>query len=478
MLVRPIGPDDKGRLLDAFERSSPESRYRRFFSPIPRLSAAQLSYLTEIDHHGHEALQAVDPQTEQGLGVARFVRSPDDPTVAEVAVAVVDEWQGRGLASALLHDLAARAREEGIARFSASVLAGNDPIMKLFRKFGDVHVTSRDQGVVELLMDLPEEGIPETLAHTVRAVAQGDIEHHEKWHVHAMPRSGIGGDHRGSMPGATTAMRAKQRKADGLDIRYAESDGAGEETVLLLSPWPESLFAWETIWPRLAATARLVAIDLPGFGKSEGRPELFSPHAMGTFLLTLIDEWGLGHPHVVGPDVATGATLFAAAPDLDRFPSAVVGSGAVSVPLEVTGALKELIEAPDTSQFQAVDGREIVAGALEGIERHTLPEAVREDYLSSYAGDRFVESMAYVRNYPTDLPILADRLGDIRTPVQIIAGRHDRLVPPSNAEFLHDRLPESKLDILDTGHFTWEDGAERYLELTRAWVESHPARRT
>jgi pimeloyl-ACP methyl ester carboxylesterase len=126
---------------------------------------------------------------------------------------------------------------------------------------------------------------------------------------------------------------------------------------------------------------------------------------------------------------------------------------------------------------KAVDSREIVAGALDGIERHTLPEAVREDYLSSYAGDRFVESTAYVRNYPNDLPILAERLGDIPTPVQIIAGRHDALVPPSNAEFLHDRLPESKLDILDTGHFTWEDGADQYLQLTRAWVESHPARR-
>jgi pimeloyl-ACP methyl ester carboxylesterase len=274
-----------------------------------------------------------------------------------------------------------------------------------------------------------------------------------------------------------TQIRTKQREADGLAIRCAETD-AGDETVFLLNPWPESLFAWETIWPRLAETARLVAIDLPGFGKSEGRPELFSPQAMGTFLLKLIDEWELGHPHVVGPDVATGATLFAAAQDADRFPSAVVGSGAASVPLQVTGALKELIEAPDTSQFQALDGREIVAGALDGIERHTLPEAVREDYLSSYAGDRFVESMAYVRNYPNDLPILADRLGDIRTPVQIIAGRHDALVPPSNAEFLHERLGESKLDILETGHFTWEDGADQYLELTRAWVESHPTRRT
>lgn len=280
------------------------------------------------------------------------------------------------------------------------------------------------------------------------------------------------------MPNTTkTQISTKEREADGLAIRCAESDSAGDETVLLLNPWPESLFAWETIWPRLAETVRLVAIDLPGFGQSEGRRDLFSPQAMGTFLLQLIDEWELGHPHVVGPDVATGATLFAAAQDADRFPSAVVGSGAASVPLQVTGALKEIIEAPDTSQFQALDGREIVAGALDGIERHTLPEAVREDYLTSYAGDRFVESMAYVRNYPSDLPVLAEKLGDIRTPVQIIAGRHDALVPPSNAEFLHERLAESKLDILETGHFTWEDGADRYLELTRAWVESHPAKR-
>jgi pimeloyl-ACP methyl ester carboxylesterase len=126
------------------------------------------------------------------------------------------------------------------------------------------------------------------------------------------------------------------------------------------------------------------------------------------------------------------------------------------------------------SAFRALDGREIVDGALE----HTLPEAVREDYLASYAGDRFVESMAYVRSYPSDLPFLAERLGDIRTPVQIIAGRHDALVPPSNAEFLHARLAHSKLDILDTGHFTWEEGADEYLELTRSWIEAHSTARS
>jgi pimeloyl-ACP methyl ester carboxylesterase len=272
-----------------------------------------------------------------------------------------------------------------------------------------------------------------------------------------------------------TRMNTQKRAADGLAIRYAKSDAAGDETVLLLNPWPESLFAWDTIWTRLAQTARLLAIDLPGFGRSEGRAELLSPRAMGLFLLRLIDEWGLGRPHLVGPDVGTGAVLFALSEDLDRFPSAVVGSGGASFPLEVTGALKEIIEAPDVSGFRALDGRDIVAQALEGIERHTLPEAVREDYLSSYAGDRFAESAAYVRSYPSDLPVLAERLGDIRTPVQIIAGRRDTLVPPSNAEFLHARLPGSKLDILETGHFAWEDGADDYLALTRSWIEAHPA---
>jgi RimJ/RimL family protein N-acetyltransferase len=155
VLVRPIRPDDKRRLANAFERSSPGSRYRRFLSPTNKLQSSQLQYLTEIDHHRHEGIQAVDPDTDEGVGVARFVQSPEDPSLAEVAVAVVDDWQGRGLGTVLLHDLAARAREEGIKRFSASVLAENKPMIEAFRRLGDVRVRGRDSGVVELLIELP-----------------------------------------------------------------------------------------------------------------------------------------------------------------------------------------------------------------------------------------------------------------------------------------------------------------------------------
>ena len=131
ILIRPIRPDDREELAEGMRRLSPESRYRRFFTPTSELSAAALSYLTEVDHHDHEALVALDPDSGHGVGVARFVRSADDPEVAEVAVAVADSWHNRGVATALLDRLTQRAREEGVRRFSAEVLAENRPMLEL-----------------------------------------------------------------------------------------------------------------------------------------------------------------------------------------------------------------------------------------------------------------------------------------------------------------------------------------------------------
>src|SRR5262245_42899772 len=102
------------------------------------------------------------------------------------------------------------------------------------------------------------------------------------------------------------------RTIDGLSIRFAETEPRADH-VLLLSPWPESIYAYEAIWARLADRAHLVAVDLPGFGRSEGREALMSPRAMGEFIVRLADEFGLENPHVVGPDVGTAAGLFAAA---------------------------------------------------------------------------------------------------------------------------------------------------------------------
>src|SRR4030095_1247515 len=103
------------------------------------------------------------------------------------------------------------------------------------------------------------------------------------------------------------------RVCDGVRVRFADTRADADSTVLLLAPWPESLWAFRRIWDRVAAVGRVVAIDLPGFGPSDRRPELRAPDTSGEFLARLIDEWGLGAPHVVGPDVGTAAALFLAA---------------------------------------------------------------------------------------------------------------------------------------------------------------------
>jgi pimeloyl-ACP methyl ester carboxylesterase len=257
---------------------------------------------------------------------------------------------------------------------------------------------------------------------------------------------------------------------DGLTVRYAESEANGRQDALLLSPWPESLFAFEQCWPQLSEHTRLVALDPPGFGGSERRDSLMSPKAMGEFVLRVADALGLDHPHIVGPDIGTSSALFAAAAQPGRFRSIVVGSGGAAVPLQLTGVLKEWVEAPDLGPYRQVDSALIVNAALSTIDGYTPPKEVRADYLQSYAGDRFVESMTYARAYGEQLPQLAELLSGIETPVRIVAGSLDQVVPPVNAYFLQERLPNSRVDLIDgAGHFCWEEKPDAYAALVTDW---------
>ncbi len=175
VLVRPIRADDADELRASFERLSPESRYRRFLSSTPHLSASYVRYLTDIDHHDHEAIIATTPDG-QGLGVARYVRSPEDPQIAEVAVTVVDEWQGRGLGTALLELLTDRARAEGVGRFTATMLATNREMLELLEELGPVRVLGRSAGTVEVEITLPGTGMGPHLQELLRASASDRIQ--------------------------------------------------------------------------------------------------------------------------------------------------------------------------------------------------------------------------------------------------------------------------------------------------------------
>jgi GNAT superfamily N-acetyltransferase len=136
VLVRPVTSDDKPLFVAGFARLGEESRYRRFLAAKKRLSEDDLAFFTELDHHGHEALGALDPTTGEGLAGARYLRDPRRPDVAEAAIAVIDDWKKRGLGKVLLERLAIRAHDEGIRHFSASLLVENRAMLALFERVG------------------------------------------------------------------------------------------------------------------------------------------------------------------------------------------------------------------------------------------------------------------------------------------------------------------------------------------------------
>jgi RimJ/RimL family protein N-acetyltransferase len=169
VLIRPVGTADAPLLADGFARLSARSRQMRFLATKNELSPAELRYFTEIDHHDHEALGAVDRANgRRGVGVARYVRSLEDSQTAELAVTVVDEWQGRGLGTELVAQLSERAREEGIRRFTALVAADNVAMAGLARTVGAELVCRESATVVYEVPLAPREESGYTEAEQVK----------------------------------------------------------------------------------------------------------------------------------------------------------------------------------------------------------------------------------------------------------------------------------------------------------------------
>ncbi|MBW3606590.1 MAG: GNAT family N-acetyltransferase [Actinobacteria bacterium] len=188
VLIRMVSPDDKAALASGFERLSPRSRYLRFHTAVEQLSHQQLAYLTEVDQVNHVAwvAQDLDQPDEPGIGVARFIRLDDEPTVAEAAVTVLDEYQGRGLGSELLHVLAAAAVRRGITTFRAYVLGENRSMLALLDALGPTH-TERQLGVYQIDVELPavSDDARPSAAHRVFSAVTG--KHLPPMHTTAPP---------------------------------------------------------------------------------------------------------------------------------------------------------------------------------------------------------------------------------------------------------------------------------------------------
>jgi pimeloyl-ACP methyl ester carboxylesterase len=268
-----------------------------------------------------------------------------------------------------------------------------------------------------------------------------------------------------------TGLRSTQFKTiDKMKIRFASNGRTDGDPILLLSPLPESILAFLPTWEMFSALGPVTAVDLPAFGLSDSQPYVRAPEPMGNFVVRIIEAFGLTKPHVVAPDVGTPACLFAAANHPGVFKSLVIGSGATNH-LDVAGALDQVVNASSLEPFKDLTGEEFVRDALKNMKAYKIPDDVLVDYLASYAGDRFWGAMAFIRDYPNALPRLQERLPEITVPCQITVGRHDPFVPVSNAEGLKRKLPKSKLNILDCGHFAWEDAAADYGKLACDFIQ-------
>jgi pimeloyl-ACP methyl ester carboxylesterase len=256
------------------------------------------------------------------------------------------------------------------------------------------------------------------------------------------------------------------RVIDGLRIRYA-TNGKGNEKAVLFSPWPESIFAFTPVWAGLTRQFEVLAIDLPGFGHSEGRDDLFSPQQMGEFIAKAIDAFEMRSVHAVGLDVGAPSLLFAALARPRLFRSLIVGAGASTCPLVVEGTLKSMIEAP---ALPSLDAGEVIGRFVGSIRGYEVPSFVREDYRASYDGDRLTRSAALVRAYPKDLAALSPRLTSINLPVSIIVGRNDPYGLARDAALLRDQLPHARLDVLEAGHCVWEERAPEFESIVTQWL--------
>lgn len=174
LFLRPVLPGDNERTVNGPVEFSSETLYRRFQSarrPTPRLMA----YLFEVDYADHFVWVMTDGIDGPVVADARFVRDEHDPTTAEVAFTVGDDYQGRGVGTFLMDALVVAARDDGVQRFSARVLTDNYPMRKILDRLGARWVRD-DLGVVTTVVDLPSAvALPQELTNQIRDVARNVI---------------------------------------------------------------------------------------------------------------------------------------------------------------------------------------------------------------------------------------------------------------------------------------------------------------
>jgi pimeloyl-ACP methyl ester carboxylesterase len=265
------------------------------------------------------------------------------------------------------------------------------------------------------------------------------------------------------------------RRIAGRNIRLAEAGPTDAPLVVLLSPFPESILSYAGSWKALTKKCRVLAIDLPGFGASEGDRKDMSPSAQGAHLASIFDELDLQDIYLVAPDVGMAAALAYVLDHKHRLKTMAVGHG-----LGAPGGFKLAFMVNMLAKFSFMRfitgllgaGPLVAFTAKLGAIRNRANAKQIDDYKRSYAG-RANEVVYWFKDFRSRAKELSVRVTEIDIPTLVFWGELDVLFHPSNAEHLHAALPQSKLQILpEAGHTSWADQPELFADMVIDWVNS------
>lgn len=269
-------------------------------------------------------------------------------------------------------------------------------------------------------------------------------------------------------------MPLETRIIAGRKLRLCEAGPADAPLVVLLSPFPASILNFSGSWEALTSKFRVIAIDLPGFGASEGDRRDMSPSAQGNNLASIFNELDLHDIHLVGPDVGMASAISYVLDHEHRLSSMAIGHSIGNPePLKLAFMINMLAKfglMRTTTALLGAGPLIAYAGKLGAI-RHK-PSAVEiEDYKISYAG-RAREVMYWFKDFHKKSNKISSRLSEINIPTLVFWGELDVLFDVENAERMHAALPNSELKIFpEAGHFSWADQPEMFAEMIEKWVE-------
>jgi pimeloyl-ACP methyl ester carboxylesterase len=268
------------------------------------------------------------------------------------------------------------------------------------------------------------------------------------------------------------AMHTEFATIEGKKLRYALGGLAAGPTVLMLSPLPQSILCFDQIWPTLADHFRLVALDLPGFGRSEGGYEVMTFEEQSRVLDAFVRAMDLHDLHIIGPDVGMPVALHYAIHREHRATSLIVGDGPCVLPT----ANGSIIDKAVNSAFWLIIFRIAGAGAfVEGANRlayvnYTPSNAEVADYVASYRG-RIGPITEWFRRYPENLATIDPHLAELDLPVQLFWGDLDQFLLLDTATRVDARLRRSRLTVFEhCGHFSYQDKAQEFAEMVRSWI--------